>query len=276
MKLADTETHWNAFGQKDPFWAVLSHPEKKGGGWDKEEFFQTGLDTVAEVQGWLAKAGLALPKGVALDFGCGVGRLTQALALHFETVHGVDIASSMIALANDYNRFGERCVYHHNNRPDLSLFADSSFDFVLSLITLQHLDPIDSLRYVEEFVRVLKPGGVLVFQQSEPPLRPERPAESLSAKRRVTNALHRVCPPLLFETTRLVYWRLRLKAGLAEAIPSYVQGGEPEPVMEMNGVPHEFLASFLSRLPQVRLRVCEADSWAGWMGSWHYIVTKDA
>lgn len=35
-------------------------------------------------------------RGVALDFGCGVGRLTRALAAFFDRATGVDISSSMI------------------------------------------------------------------------------------------------------------------------------------------------------------------------------------
>ena len=35
----------------------------------------------------------------ALDFGCGIGRLSQALAEHFDQVYGVDISPKMIELA---------------------------------------------------------------------------------------------------------------------------------------------------------------------------------
>ena len=38
--------------------------------------------------------------GRALDFGCGVGRLTQALARRFDTVVGVDVSPQMVRLAN--------------------------------------------------------------------------------------------------------------------------------------------------------------------------------
>lgn len=52
------------------------------------------------------------PRKHALDFGCGVGRLTQALAAHFDEVTGVDISPSMIKLAKKYSRHGDGC-----NRP---------------------------------------------------------------------------------------------------------------------------------------------------------------
>jgi SAM-dependent methyltransferase len=76
----------------------------------------------------------------------------------------VDIAPSMIDLANRYNRYGGRCQYHLNAAPDLGLFPNDSFDFVFSQIVLQHMEPQYAHRYIGEFIRVLAPGGVAMFQ----------------------------------------------------------------------------------------------------------------
>jgi SAM-dependent methyltransferase len=100
----------------------------------------------------------------ALDFGCGPGRLTQALAAHFEQVDGVDISPSMIALADRLNQRPDRCHYHLNDTNDLRRFQDQTFDVVYSSITLQHVGPANARSYLKEFIRVLNPGGTLVFQ----------------------------------------------------------------------------------------------------------------
>ncbi len=42
--------------------------------------------------------------GKALDFGCGVGRLTQALADYFNEVAGVDVSPTMVNKALEYNK----------------------------------------------------------------------------------------------------------------------------------------------------------------------------
>ena len=47
----------------------------------------------------------------------------------------------MIERAQEFNQDGERVRFHHNSAADLSLFADESFDFVLALIVLQHMQP---------------------------------------------------------------------------------------------------------------------------------------
>ncbi len=100
-----------------------------------------------------------------LDFGCGPGRLTQALATRFDEVTGVDVAPAMIERARSYaGASGSRCRFEVNARPDLSMFADRTFDLVYSNLVLQHIPPELSRGYIAEFVRVLKPGGIAVFQ----------------------------------------------------------------------------------------------------------------
>jgi len=93
-----------------------------------------------------------------------VGRLSQALAEHFREVHGVDIAPSMLDLARDLNRHGDRCRYHLNQAKDLTLFGDGEFDFAYSNITLQHMPSRLAAIYIRELCRVLSPEGVLIFQ----------------------------------------------------------------------------------------------------------------
>ncbi|MCC6861887.1 MAG: methyltransferase domain-containing protein [Bryobacterales bacterium] len=164
MDLTELQRHWDQFGREDPLWAILTVPGKENRQWDPGDFFQTGVQEISEALGHVRSHGLDLRRRTALDFGCGVGRLTQALCHHFDRVWGVDIAPSMIAKAKAFNRFGERCIYAVNARDDLSGFENGSFDFVYSNITLQHMQPRFSLAYIREFLRVLSPGGVALFQ----------------------------------------------------------------------------------------------------------------
>lgn len=164
MQLDSLKRNWEAFGRDDPLWAVLTSPERAGGRWDLDEFLATGVQEVGSVLDELEALGLTVERRRALDFGCGVGRLTQALADRFDRCDGVDIAASMIDGARRINRHGERVSYHVNATSDLALFPDDSFDFVLSLLVLQHIEPRYAKRYIAEFIRVLKPGGVAVFQ----------------------------------------------------------------------------------------------------------------
>lgn len=170
-------------------WAVLSDPAKKGGKWDVREFMANGEREIALLNHQLDQLGLACGRGTALDFGCGVGRLAQALARRFDHVIGVDISPSMIATANQLNRYPGIASYICNQQPDLRVLPSHSCDFIYSNIVLQHIEPELSVRYLEEFFRLLKPGGVLVFQlpsHREPPARVEiRPMHDAAYRARV-------------------------------------------------------------------------------------------
>src|ERR1700675_2485116 len=91
-RLATLQRSWDSLGAIDPMWTVLSDPTKLGHGWDESAFFATGVDEINELVARLRHHGMTATGERALDFGCGVGRLTQALAAHFAQVTGVDIA----------------------------------------------------------------------------------------------------------------------------------------------------------------------------------------
>jgi SAM-dependent methyltransferase len=179
MRFGRLKRHWGRLGRRDPYWAVLTDPDKRGGRWDVTEFFRRGQLEIDAVLHRAQETGMA-PASYrrALDFGCGAGRLTQAMAAHFSQCDGVDISKPMLRIARQHNRFPDRCTYHLNARPDLSLFADDSFDFVYSTLVLQHMAPRYSTRYIHELVRVLAPGGLLVFQLPSQRSTQEPPTEA--------------------------------------------------------------------------------------------------
>jgi SAM-dependent methyltransferase len=162
--LGHSRQFWNSHARSDPLWAILSDPAQKGGRWDLERFFQSGVDEIFLILHQLHSRGINVQRRRALDFGCGVGRLSQALTAHFARVDGVDLSSAMIELARSLNSCGERVVYHANERSDIRLFADGTFDFIVSSIVLQHIEPPVALGYLTELCRVLAPAGALVFQ----------------------------------------------------------------------------------------------------------------
>ena len=171
-RLAEDQTFWDDFAKYDPLWAILSDPTKAGRQWDLPRFLETGRREISLLFYQLRALGLSVERRAALDFGCGVGRLSQPLASHFERVVGVDVSAEMIRLANAINQHPDRVRYVCNVRDDLEIFPAGEFSFIYSNVVLQHIVPDRALLYLGEMLRVLAPGGLLVFQLPSH-LRPE-------------------------------------------------------------------------------------------------------
>ena len=162
--LQDSQRYWDRHAAADPLWTVLAFPDKSGRRWTLHEFMKTGEREIALLFHRLLELQLKLPARRALDFGCGVGRLTQALARRQERVLGADISPVMIDLARRLNRYPDRVEYLCTAEAGLETLPPGSFDCIYSNIVLQHVAPNVSVQYLAEFFRLLAPGGLLVFQ----------------------------------------------------------------------------------------------------------------
>lgn len=163
MDLQEIKRHWEGFAQRDPLWSILTLAGTEDGRWDPSGFFRTGSQAVEESLQWLEECGVRIAFSHALDFGCGVGRLTRGLMERFDRATGIDIAPTMIRWARAFDA-ASRCQFIHHEANDLSPIPDVSIDFLLCLLVLQHMHPRYSKRYVREFLRVLRPGGAAVIQ----------------------------------------------------------------------------------------------------------------
>jgi trans-aconitate methyltransferase len=159
-----TDRDWEAFARAEPFFAVLTDERflrERMSDADRAAFFASGEADVDRILGLLP--GFA-PQS-ALDFGCGVGRLTRALALRVPRVAGVDVAPSMLALARQH-------------APEASFsteLPDARFDFILSLIVFQHIAVRRGEQLLHALLERLAPGGAaaiqLTFRRAGSPLR---------------------------------------------------------------------------------------------------------
>jgi ubiquinone/menaquinone biosynthesis C-methylase UbiE len=165
MKIGDQERDWNELAELDPYWAILTVPGTRFGAWDSDEFFATGATEIDGVMRHAAELGHPEGRARALDFGCGLGRLTRPLAGHFDECVGLDIAEGMVQQARRLNADVPGVSFVVNASDDLRRFDDQSFDLVYSVIVLQHVPDRGAIEsYIGEFCRVLRPGGLAVFQ----------------------------------------------------------------------------------------------------------------
>jgi SAM-dependent methyltransferase len=96
--------------------------------------------------------------GVALDVGCGTGRLMELLGQHGFRTDGVDVSPAMLALARD-------------RHPDARLFhADicrwelpEAYDLIVALDSVWHVPLAEQAAVLTKLCRGLAAGGVLIF-----------------------------------------------------------------------------------------------------------------
>jgi SAM-dependent methyltransferase len=188
---------WDELAEQDALFVVLAEPGRDGGRWDLAEFFATGE---REIDALFARAEqFDRPAGrhKALDFGCGVGRLTRALSAHFDECLGVDVSAEMVRRARELNADRPNCTFVHSVSTDLAQLESGSFDLVYSSKVLQHLPSARLVRaYVAEFLRVARPDGLVAFQLwTSLPLR-----NRLQPRRRAYAALRALGVPRPFLT----------------------------------------------------------------------------
>jgi ubiquinone/menaquinone biosynthesis C-methylase UbiE len=165
VRIERQEQDWNELATLDPYWAILSAPGKRYGRWDEGEFFASGTVSAAEVVDQMERLGHPCQRRRALDFGCGLGRMTRAFAQYFDECVGVDISENMVRGAKGHNADMSGAWFVVNRASNLGQFSDSSFDFVYSAIALQHVPDRGTIEsYIREFFRVLRPDGLVAFQ----------------------------------------------------------------------------------------------------------------
>jgi SAM-dependent methyltransferase len=134
---------------------------------DMATFFETGRKIVAEA---LDDAPVSPPgRELAVEIGSGVGRVCLALADRFERVVGIDVSPEMVRRARELVP-EPRITFELGDGASLASLASGSVDLVLSFTVFQHIPDREVIeRYLLEAGRVLRPGGVLVFQWNNTP-----------------------------------------------------------------------------------------------------------
>jgi SAM-dependent methyltransferase len=214
---------WNELARRNPFGAILTGGNDESAEWNVEEFFETGKADAARFMADLERIAPPIRRDRLLDFGCGVGRVARALADHFQSVVGVDAAATMIAHARDLNASCRNCEFVVNPGTDLRGFCTGTFDVIYSRLVLQHIPPALVRVYIPELVRVLAPGGVLMFQLPEEIAR--EPEEAFLNSLVIGGRLKQLLPRALVCAYRRVKYRLIVD--------------ESTPRMAMFGMPHD-------------------------------------
>jgi ubiquinone/menaquinone biosynthesis C-methylase UbiE len=148
---------WDLRARVDAFYFVdATRPS-----WDPAAFYERGrLLVEAIVEPVLRRLGTVRPGGRVLEIGCGLGRLFEGLAAHFDEVVGIDVSAEMLARGRGWCPV--EATWLLGDGRTLQPVADASIRHVVSYEVLQHVPTGEVVQsYVAESYRVLEPGGTM-------------------------------------------------------------------------------------------------------------------
>lgn len=159
---------WRNFGETEPHWSVITGEQFRPDRIDAnlEAFHAMGRTDIALIINALKRSGVWRGGTArALDFGCGVGRLSLALAPHVSHVTGVDISPAHLAYADRRatdTGVGNVAFQAIETVDDLDLLP--TYDLVISIIVLQHNPPPVMVELLRKLLGRLAIGGSAVIQ----------------------------------------------------------------------------------------------------------------
>lgn len=165
---ARVKQQWQHLGETEPHWSVLTNESyfQDVFHMNRDAFFQSG---VAEVDTFIATLKRARVERSQLrrvvELGCGVGRVTAALATKFDDVVGVDISAAHLRLAEELPRNTEANAISFRQLTSIDAVPQiGKFDVLYSRIVLQHNPPPVMARLLSDFLEQLNVGGVAFLQ----------------------------------------------------------------------------------------------------------------
>ncbi len=160
------QSFWDARARENAMYFVDNNVDYHSP--DAERFWAEGERAVDTI---LAAVGVELRSGdEVVEIGCGLGRLTRALAGRARSVTALDLSAEMLARAREANAGLHNVRWLHGDGTSLAGVDDASADVCFSLVVFQHIpDPQITLGYIREMGRVLRPRGWAAFQISNDP-----------------------------------------------------------------------------------------------------------
>jgi SAM-dependent methyltransferase len=153
---------WNERARKDALYYVATWRKD----WTVDTFLQSGEEEYLRlVQPVLDELHFVPETRSMLEVGCGAGRMTASFARRFGSVFALDIAEEMQNLAKQHLAGFQNIRWVLGDGTSLSDIPSESVDFAFSYLVLQHLPAeVFATAYVREMLRVLKQGGLFLFQ----------------------------------------------------------------------------------------------------------------
>lgn len=164
--IAKVKAAWTHLGEERPHFSVLTNEAFLPHNLPQtiDQFWASGDTEAARVLSIARAHGLEPASGVCVEYGCGVGRLTGALAPHFSGYHAYDISPTHLAEARERLRALGLAQVSLVQCAESVVETLAPCDLFYSHIVFQHNPPPLMALLVRQALASLRPGGLAVFQ----------------------------------------------------------------------------------------------------------------
>ena len=185
-----TDDAWRKWSEAEPYFAVLTDDKYLSTALEDnlEHFFETGKAHVEHIFDVINNhVETSFSPSLALDFGCGVGRIAYPLANKCASVVGIDVAPAMLEQARAHSHRSENSAVNFILTDKMHSLEPASFDLIHSTLVFQHIRPAQGMPIIDQLLKLLSPDGIFVLQIPT--------QQTLSPLRRSLAFVKRLVPP---------------------------------------------------------------------------------
>ena len=162
------KTYWSGRGETDAEFSVLTNAKFTADKIDanRDEFYHSGEKDFDTIKSFFDRNSCSLADvRSSIDLGCGVGRISAAMAKRFDKVVGVDISPGHLKKAQawfDSHNLTNGAFVHLSDLEVVDTLPE--VDLFYSLIVLQHNPPPVMYELLKRALRRVNVGGYALFQ----------------------------------------------------------------------------------------------------------------
>lgn len=195
-----TDRTWQHLGEMNPFFGVITDETNRSSAVDHvaiDRLYQSGEEYVRWIRDIVTQefAG-ELTIASALDFGCGVGRITVPLAGWIGSAVGIDVSPGMLKEARLHSELHPDVDIRFVLSDESNLTALPHFGLVHSFIVFQHIEPAKGRTLAESLLDLVEDDGLAILHF------PYR--SSMSRSRRLRQGLYTRYPSVWATKNRLL------------------------------------------------------------------------
>jgi 2-polyprenyl-3-methyl-5-hydroxy-6-metoxy-1,4-benzoquinol methylase len=160
----DLKKTWLSLGKHAPFYSVMSMdkylPDNIND--NLNDFYESSTSLIKLTDSILLKNNIEFKFNKILDFGCGVGRITNLLSEYGNNIYGIDISEEHLKIARSNVKKNNITFLNYDENYNFPQIIND-IDFVVSFIVLQHIRSEEMKLSIKKILNSLSKNGIALL-----------------------------------------------------------------------------------------------------------------